>query len=502
MIEAEKRKVIYWLHKEGISIREISRRLKVCRKSIRAIIAQAGNMPDPERKDRIEIDPQQLGQLYAKCDGRVQRIHEILTEQQGIKVGYSTLTRLLRDLNISRPTKQRCGRVPDEPGAEMQHDTSAYRVKIGGKPMPVIASLLYFRYSKMRYLKFYRHFNRFKMKCFFHEALTFLEFSARVCIIDNTNLARLRGTGKDAVIVDEMRQFAQQYGFEFICHEKGHPNRKAGNERGFFTTETNFFPGRVFESLEDLNRQAFEWATDKMAKRPVSKTDLIPAKAFEQEKFYLNPLPPYIEPPYIAHGRKIDQYGYISFGGNFYWIPGTGRMEVKVLEYSDQIKIYHKRTCLVHYSLPADGVKNQSFYPEGKSKPLYQPKYRKKTSGVEEKKLRALSKEVETYLDFALKQIPAGRPKHYFIRQLYGLHKKVVVPLFIKTLQRAQKYRITDINTLEQILQLLLREGNYQMPYPVQSCDEEFVQRESYLEGRFSDEADLSIYEKILESGV
>src|SRR6266566_4363593 len=67
--------------------------------------------------------------------------------------------------------------------------------------------------SKRRYLRFYRMFNRFRMKCFFDEALKFWAYSAPVCIIDNTNLARLRGTGKDAVIVPEMEACAKQYGF-------------------------------------------------------------------------------------------------------------------------------------------------------------------------------------------------------------------------------------------------------------------------------------------------
>src|SRR5947209_17291137 len=102
-------------------------------------------------------------------------------------------------------------------------------------------------------------FNRLRMKCFFDEALRFWSYSAAVCIIDNTNLARLRGTGKDAVIVPEMEAFAKQYGFRFVCHEKGHPNRKAGEERSFGTVETNFLPGRRFESLEDMNQQAFQW---------------------------------------------------------------------------------------------------------------------------------------------------------------------------------------------------------------------------------------------------
>ena len=64
------------------------------------------------------------------------------------------------------------------------------------------------------------------MKCFFHQALTHWGYTARQCIIDNTNLARLRGLGQHAVMVPEMAAFAHQYGFAFRCHERGHSNRK------------------------------------------------------------------------------------------------------------------------------------------------------------------------------------------------------------------------------------------------------------------------------------
>jgi hypothetical protein len=68
---------------------------------------------------------------------------------------------------------------------------------------PVTFFILYLRYSKRRYLKFYR----FQMKCFLHEALTCWGYAPRQCIIDNTNLARLRGTGAQAVIVPEMESW-------------------------------------------------------------------------------------------------------------------------------------------------------------------------------------------------------------------------------------------------------------------------------------------------------
>ncbi len=272
MIEPDKRKAIYLLHKEGMGVREISRQTNISTNTVTAIIGQAGELPQTTRKDKVELDTELVTRIYHQCDGRVQRTHEMLSEQHGIGIGYSTLSRMIRELGFGKGRKKRCARVPDEPGAEMQHDTSPYRVKFADKPALVQGSLVYFRYSKVRYLKFYRSFDRFKMKCFLHEALIFWNYAAGVCIIDNTNLARLHGTGSRAVIVPEMEQFAKQYGFEFVCHEIGHANRKAGNERSFYTVETHFFPARKFASLEDMNRQAFEWATARIANRPSGKT--------------------------------------------------------------------------------------------------------------------------------------------------------------------------------------------------------------------------------------
>jgi len=495
MINQDKRKAIYYLHEEGLGIREISRRLNVSRNTVRKIIDQKGTVLESSRRDRIQIDPELLRKLYSDCDGFVQRIYEMLTEQEGINIGYSTLTALIRELNIGDSKKQRCGHVDDQPGVEMQHDTSPYILKVGGRQVRIVGSILYFRYCKMRYLRFYRSFNRFTMKCFFHEALTFFGFAACSCIIDNTNLARLRGSGKNAVIVPEMEQCGRQYGCELFCHEIGHANRKAGNERSFYTVETNFFPGRTFASLEDLNRQGFEWATVRMANRPVSKSGLIPAKAFEYEQPYLTRLAAYIQPPYPEHKRATGQYGYISFGGNYYWVPGTSRDDVKVLQYSACLKIYHKRKMLAKYQLPPDGVKNQQFSPTGESKPLHRPKNRRRPTALEEKRLRAAAKEIDDYLNFALKQ--EGKQKHRFIRQLYCLYQKVILPLFVKTIRRALKYRITDIKTIERIALLQMREGNYKVP-PVE-IDQNLDSRQSYLDGLFSDEADLSIYDDLVE---
>ena len=493
MIAADKRKAIFLLHQEGMEVREIARRLAVSRNTVRIIIGQEGAMPQRVRADKQRLDEELLRRLYQQCQGRMVRVHEKLVEEEGIEVTYSTLTRTLRELGISKTPKTRCDRVPDEPGLEMQHDTSLYHVELAGRPVKLIASLLYLRYCKRRHLKFYRAFDRFKMKCFFHEALMFWGYGARQCIIDNTNLARLRGTGANALMVLEMEAFAKQYGFVFRCHEIGHANRKAGEERSFWTVETNFLPGRTFQSLEDLNQQALQWSTVRMDNKPQGKAGLIPAKAFEHERSYLTQLPAHLPAPYRVHDRSTDQYGYVCFGINYYWVPGTKRDEVKLLEYSERLKIYQAGQCLTEYPLPADGVKNAQFSPPGQPAPRHHAHNCKQPTQAEEKHLRTLAPAVNAYLDFAL---PAkGIQRHEFIRKLLALSRRMSAELLSQSLERACKYRITSLETVERIALLYLQQGAGELP--LVQFDEAFRQREAYLEGSLTEPPDLSIYQDL-----
>jgi len=495
MIDVDKCNAILALHQEGMGLRELSRRLRLGRNTVRRILRRQGRPASPPRGARVPLDPERLQALYQECDGRAQRVHEKLVEEEGVTVTYPTLTRRLRELGIRTPAESRCAQVPDEPGAEMQHDTTVYRIELGEKPTRLVASLLYLRFSKRRYLKFYRAFNRFRMKCFLHEALTFWSCAARECIIDNTNLARLRGSGATALIVPEMERFGASYGFRFLCHEIGHANRKAGEERSFRTVDTNFLPGRTFQSLEDLNTQAFEWATARMEHRPQGKAGLVPAKAFEHEGGHLIELPAHLPAPYQVHERGTDQYGYAAFEGNYYWVPGTKREDVRVLQYADRLKLYRARECLAEYPLPADGVKNAKFAPPGQPQPRHNPSNRRRPTEEEEKRLRAINELVGRYLDFALK--PKGIERHRFLRRLFALSRQMSVAVFLRTLERALRYRIVAIDTLQRIALLVLDGSEH--PWPAVDIDQGFRARESYLEGRLTDMPDFSRYDRILE---
>jgi transposase len=489
MITADTRKAVFLLHQEGTPIRQISRQLRLSRNAVRRIIAQSGQMPPSTRGPSLILDPQLLRDLHQECNGYAQRMMEILREEHGVAVKYSTLTRHLRDLGITVPVSQRCERVPDQAGAEMQHDTSPFKVLVGSEWLRLQASLLYLRYSKRRYLQFYPVFDRFHMKCFLHLALMHWGYAPRICVIDNTNLARWRGLGSNAVMVPEMDAFSKAYGFGFLCHAPKHPDRKAGEERSFLTAETNFIPGRTFQSLEDLNRQALEWSTVRMEQRPQGKAGLIPAQAFEYERAFLTQLPRHLPAPYLLLERTVDEYGYVALEGNYYEVPGSGRGNIQVLRYLEHLVLSQDRRTLIEYALPPWGVKNQPFHAPGQ-KPRYRPRNRKLSSQEEEKRLRAVDSVVGAYVDFIL--ATPGLLRHQFLRRLWAFHQRWSTALFLRTIERAHRYRITSLETLERIA--LLHLDDTALPNPV--VDPDLEKRPAYQEGSLTETPDLARYDE------
>ena len=205
----------------------------------------------------------------------------------------------------------------------------------------------------------------------------------------------------------------------------------------------------------------------------------------------LSVLPAQLPAPYRVHERGTDQYGYVTFGANYYWVPGSQRADLKLLEYSDRLKLYLARQCLAEYPLPAQGVRNQQFHPPGQPAPPHHAHNRKHPTEAEEKHLRALDPAVSAHLDFALPT--KGIQRHELIRRLWALSRQASIGLLRQTRERARKYRITDWPTVERIAQLYLQQGAGQLPLPL--VDESFRQRETYQQGLLTDLPNLSHYE-------
>ena len=69
--------------------------------------------------------------------------------------------------------------------------------------------------------------------------------------------------------------------------------------------------------------------------------------------------------------------------------------------------------------------------------------------------------------------------------------------LFITTIDRAHKYKITDTATIERIAALYLTEGVERLP--LADVDEDFRRRDAYLQGQLTDPPELWKYEEYLK---
>jgi transposase len=266
MIPIEIRNGVKLLKRQGESLREISRLLKLSRNAVRRILREK----EREQTPSPPCDAATLARLeeaFRRVRGNGVRVQEVLASESGLQVPYSTLTRWIREAELRDPPR-RSGEYHQAPGEEMQHDTSPHRVVLSGKTVSAQCAGLTLAYSRRLFFQYYPRFTRFEAKQFLLEAARFNDGSCPRCIIDNTSVVVVAGSGPEAVIAPEMVAFARALGFAFSAHHIEHPDRKGRIERPFAWIEKNFLAGRSFIDFDDLNRQALAWCRGVANQKP------------------------------------------------------------------------------------------------------------------------------------------------------------------------------------------------------------------------------------------
>src|SRR5208283_3788614 len=256
MIPEESRQAIMSLHGRGVPIRQIGEILKISRNAVKRVIR--GTWQVPQRRSRYEDLSSAVREAFTLAKGNTVRVREIL-EERGHTVPYSTLTRIVRDLDLREDRKKRAGSYTFGPGEEAQHDTSPHQVVIGDKVVKAQCAGLVLAYSRRLYIQYYPVFTRFEARVFLDRAFRYMDGTCPRCVIDNTSVIVAHGSGPDADIAPEMVRFGEIFSVKFVPHAVGDPNRKARIERDFWYVQSNFLAGRTFKDWHDLNEQAIQW---------------------------------------------------------------------------------------------------------------------------------------------------------------------------------------------------------------------------------------------------
>ena len=378
------------------------------------------------------------------------RVQEILQDQYGHSVPYSTLTRIVQSLDLrEEKKKQRSGTYVFVPGQEMQHDTSPHGVLLDGKKVKAQCAGLVLGYSRKLFIQYYPAFSRFEARVFLDKAFQFMDGACPRCIIDNTSVLVAHGSGPEAEIAPEMERFGQIFGVQFIPHAIGDADRKAKMERNFFYVERNFLPGRTFTDWHDLNEQARRWCMEIANQKVKRSLGMSPEATYLMEKPHLNPLPPYLPPVYQTLYRTGDVAGYVQVDTNRYSVPQRliGK-EVEVHKLWDRVEVFFKNQKVADHPRLID-KRETRITTKGHHPPLNRERAHEGPC-TEEKTLLGQSEGLNQYVE-QLKRRSSGRGVRQ-MRRLLNLKRSYPPEAFEKAVVQALQYGLYDLPRLEQMI--------------------------------------------------
>ena len=448
MLDQTTRAAILRLRLEGHGSRSIATALGISRNAVREVLrAGTAEVPRIERPEMGDAHRDDIVGLYDDCKGNLVRVHEKLRDA-GATLSYQALTAFCRRHGIGREPVKPSGQYHFGPGEEMQHDTSPHDAKIGGKLRRVQTASLVLCYSRMIYIQLYSSFTRFICKLFLADAVRYFAGAAHRCMIDNTHVVVLHGTGKDMVPVPEMASFADRYGFAFAAHEKGDANRSARVERPFDFIENNFLAGRDFRDLDDLNAQALVWCdrTNATHRRHLRAS---PRELYAVEHSRLSPLPIWVPDVYLLHHRIVDVEGYVTVNGARYSAPWQliGR-PVEVRETKAEIQIFEGPRLVGTHRKAQDLGQGRATLPE--HRPARGEGGTPSAPAVEERQLLETAPEIAGYVT-ALKRRAAGRGT-VALRRLQRLLRDYPRGPVIDAVRAAETYGLFDLDRLERMV--------------------------------------------------
>lgn len=340
---------------EGLSQREIARRLGVSRNTV-ARYCEGRDVPwetkTSVRKPRV-ITPEVEAFVRRRLDKdketnrpkqkhTTKRIYERLRAETGFRGGESTIRRLVREMKAKLP--QVYLPLAFAPGEAAQVDWGIGAVFMNGRKIEANLFCIRLCFSCAPFVVAYPSQREEVFLEAHGEAFEFFGGVPRALIYDNLKTAVKEGWGKTAREQEKFLAFRAHYAYETrFCnlrksHEKGLVENLVGYSRRNFLV-----PIPRVESWVELNHLLRDRCRGYIENHHIRGRDLTVKEAFTLEQRTLIPLPvkPY-EAVKMAEG-KMDYFATVRFETNRYSVPVSfaGRL-VTVKASAFEVKIYHR----------------------------------------------------------------------------------------------------------------------------------------------------------------
>jgi transposase len=319
-------KILRYYHVEKWRVGSISRQLGVHHTTIKRVLAQTG-IPKPELLPQPSmIDPflpfiLQTLEKYPTLTAS--RLYHMVVER-----GYSGGPDHFRHLiALYRPkhAAEAYLRLRTLPGEQAQVDWGHFGYIIIGKAKrPLMAFVMVLSFSRKIFLRFYLN-QRMENFLRGHEtAFTYFSGVPKVCLYDNLKSAVLERLGDAIRFHPTLLDFSAHYRFEPRPVAVARGNEKGRVERAIRYVRDNFFAGRQWKDIDDLNVQATTWCDGIASNRPCPEDKSQSVQTiFLQEQPQLIALPDNLYPTAEKESVKVGKTPYIRFDLNDYSVPHT-----------------------------------------------------------------------------------------------------------------------------------------------------------------------------------
>jgi transposase len=309
---------------DGVSQREIARRLGINRRTVKRML-ESDRPPTYRRAaqgSKVDRFESVIRATLEECpDIKAPRMTDILRDDYGYEGSVDVVKRRLRALRP--PSERPAQRTAYRPGQVLQLDWLELptRPTIAGRERRVYALLGTLPYSAAQSA----HFS-FDMtaESFLegHVALfDWLGGVVRECVYDNLRSVVAKRDGDEIRWNQRFLHLRGHYAFHATACTPQTPREKGSVEGGVRYLKTGFWPARRVASLADLDEQYSDWR-DRICNRRLHSTGrFLVGERLATERAALRPLPPARFDYTYARESRVPLDGYLRYRQSFYRAP-------------------------------------------------------------------------------------------------------------------------------------------------------------------------------------
>jgi transposase len=214
-------------------------------------------------------------------------------------------------------------RLVRQAGQEAQVDWAHFgKLKFDGYERPLVAFVMTLSYSRAIFVRFFLSQGMSSFLTGHEEAFAWFGGIPRACLFDNLKSVVLERIGNAIKRNPQFVEYARHCRFEIRVAAPARGNEKGRTERAIRYLRDNFFAGREFRDLDDLNRQALEWCETISLERPwQDNTTKKVRDALAHERTLLLQLRDTKYPCEERYEVRVGKTPYIRFDLNNYSLP-------------------------------------------------------------------------------------------------------------------------------------------------------------------------------------